>query len=166
MRTKIFTFVFLGVVATSAFAAEWTFVATDSQYLSFNAYERNSGKKSPDGFLLVWTAEINSNPKTPYDLLLELNKFDCFDGRFKIEQFATYLRGRLKYQAEGNKKWEYAIPGTIGESKLRQICYRFYGPETSDISTGYVYNGNDLGELVLWGKDLLKKFKTSAESSL
>ncbi len=156
MENKILACLLSGLIATTAFATEWTYIGHTSDKMDLYAYERDGIRKSYDG-ILVWIAEINSDPKRPYDLALEILTFDCDRFRFRGEQTTYYLKGKVKHQSDGNYKWKFATPGSIGEAWVQNACNRY----TSD----YVFRSNNWKNLTIWGKNLLKKAKAISESS-
>ncbi len=150
MRGKFLACLLAGFLASNAFATEWVVFSKSANGLAVTAYERSSIRKSSEG-ILVWFAQINSNPKLPFDLLLSLVTIDCGQGRVRGEQVGLYLRGKNLAEQPGERKWDFPTPGSVAEGLIQFSCSR----DSSDL----VFKGSDLGELTVWGKRILKKQK-------
>lgn len=150
MRGKFLALLLAGFVASNAFAAEWVVFSTSANKLAVYAYERSSIRKSPEG-ILVWFAQINSNPKLPFDLLLSLVTIDCGRGRIRGEQVNLYLQGNNLAEQMGSRQWDFPTPGSMAEFLIQFSCSR----DSSDL----VFKGSDWRALTVWGKGILKKKK-------
>ena len=156
MRKKILALLLSSIAFSNVFAVEWTYVGTTTDSKTLFAYERDGIRKTSEG-LLVWVAEINSNPQLPYDLMLEIYTFDCDKLKYRTEQTTFYLKGKVKHQMESDYKWVFATPGSIGEAMVDGACNRY--------PSKFTFKNNDWNDLTRWGKNLLKRVKSASETS-
>jgi hypothetical protein len=121
MRNKLITGLLLAVLVSTVAQAEWSYV-TENIYLDYSTI-----KKTKNGYrawrLSDYTKvnELGASAKILYE-------YNCIEERSRILQMHTYSghmgKGRIVVTDDLIEKWEYVIPGSVGEFILKMVCNR------------------------------------------